>query len=81
MIGQIGKNFALKENSISLEEILEITYDVINEIRKLVGGRTVIVECEDTEKLTSLYEKHNFKKLDMDNDEDDLITMYTCIKD
>ena len=81
LIGQIGKNFAIEENSISLADILEITYGVIHEVRALIGGRSVIVECEDTDKLTALYKKHGFKKLEMNNDEDELITMYTCIKD
>lgn len=80
LIGQLAKNFAI-ENSITLPDILDIVYNDINEARKLIGGRTVIVECEDNEHLIALYESQGFKKLAMDNNEDNLITLYTYITD
>lgn len=43
-----------------------------------MGGRVVILECEDNEKLIALYEKHGYKLLEIVK-VDDLKTMYISI--
>lgn len=78
LIGQIGKNFALKNNLISLELILQETFTIIKEIRSLAGSRFAILECSHDHNLISLYETYDFKKLCTEQDEDNLVTM--CIK-
>lgn len=66
LIGQIGKNHAVKNNPIDLGEILKYAYGKIKEAQDTVGGRVVLIECEDNEKLIKLYEKNGFEYLQRD---------------
>lgn len=78
LIGQIGKNFAVKNNPINLGLILQETFTIIKQIRAMAGGRFAILECNNTPSLIELYKKHGFKILPTKEDNDHLITM--CIK-
>lgn len=80
LIGQIGKNFTLSQNNISLKLILDEVYGVIQEARALIGSRAVILECEKNDKLIALYQANHFDIL-IDSDEESLVTMYTYISD
>lgn len=79
LIGQIGKNEAVEDNYLCLADIFKEVYSDIELARELVGGRTVILECERIEKLQRLYETHEFKLL-KDEKSDRLVTMYRVIK-
>ena len=48
--------------------------DVINQVYELIGGRFVVIECNDHPKLRSFYEKNDFKRLQKDG-EDGLVQM------
>lgn len=77
LIGQIGKNTAVIDNPISLGYILDETYSVISEAKALIGGRVIILECEDCQKLIQLYEQHGFTLIETLGDEQPrLRTMY-----
>ncbi|WCN11340.1 acetyltransferase [Marinomonas mediterranea] len=80
LIGQIGKNENVRDNPINLKLILEEAYCIIDQARQLIGGRVIILECEN--KLVQLYEKHGFKVLQTSPDIKDntLITMFDVIK-
>ncbi len=80
LIGQLGKNKAIEDNPINLRYLLAEIYGVINEARKLVGGRTIILECDNHDKLISHYERHNFTKIEMPPNHNGDVTMYTVIK-
>ncbi|WP_425628475.1 hypothetical protein [Vibrio neptunius] len=41
LIGQIGKNFTIPQNPISLPDILEEVYAIIEAAQALVGGRAL----------------------------------------
>jgi hypothetical protein len=58
---------------------LDEVYSVIAAAKKLVGGRALILECENTPQLINLYKAHNFKELKVLRS-DDLVTMYQHIK-
>lgn len=47
LVGQIGKNSAIPDNQLSLGSILDEIYSVIHDAKALVGGRIIILECED----------------------------------
>ncbi len=79
LIGQLAKNYTVENNDISLQNILDEVYYVIDKVRSLIGGRAIILECENSEKLINLYSNHGFKVLDTTEDCDQLITMYTHI--
>lgn len=79
---ELGKNDNIESNPISLVDILNEVYLVIHEARELVGGRVVILECEDCEKLINLYKEHGFKLIDTEGDDQvNLRTMYIHIEE
>jgi len=80
LIGQIGKNSQIPNNPIKLNTILNEIYSVIVQAQALVGGRVIILECEDNERLISLYQEHGYKLLDI-TDETNLKTMYVAVAD
>lgn len=45
-----------------------------------MGGRVIILECEDNERLIALYQAHGYKILEV-TPTDDLKTMYISITD
>jgi hypothetical protein len=43
------------------------------EVQNNIGGRAILLECENNEKLILLYKKHGFEQLEVQGD---LIQMY-----
>lgn len=82
LIGQIGKNHGVDGNPIGLGAILEEIYSVIADAQALIGGRTVILECEDNEGLIRLYQQHGFRLIENAENppQDQLRTMFTVVK-
>jgi hypothetical protein len=76
LIGQIGKNYSISNNLISLENILSDVYSVLRYAYDSVGGRVVILECEDHQSLVSLYESKGFLRLQTNQ----LVQMFKFIK-
>jgi hypothetical protein len=60
LIGQLGRNANIDKTKISGNKILDYAIDTILEARKLVGGRVIILECQDENKLIEFYEKNKF---------------------
>lgn len=58
LIGQLGKNFNIPDNPLSLSCILQEIYPIILEAQALVGGRCLILEC--SKELQALYQKEGF---------------------
>lgn len=81
LIGQIGKNFSIENNPLSMQKILEEAYAYIHKAQEIIGGRMILIECENVDKLIKLYEDHGFTKIEMESnpDEDSLIQMYNMI--
>ena len=77
LIGQLGKNNSVPNNPLNLKTILIEVFDRIEVARKEIGGKSVVLECEDTPELIGLYEKHGFKVLQ--KDKDSLVTMYAIL--
>lgn len=77
LIGQLGKNSAIASNSMSIGFILDEIYAVVSAAKALIGGRIIILECEDCRKLIQLYEEQGFTLIEMDGeDQPKLRTMY-----
>lgn len=81
LIGQLGKNTAVEDNPIKLANLLAEAYAIIIAAKALVGGRVIILECEDKPKLIELYEKEGFALIDLNGDSQlpRLRTMYIHI--
>lgn len=84
LIGQIGKNFSIKNNSLNLETILQEAYSYINVAQNVIGGRMVLIECEDKPKLLDLYERNGFKLINIvsnpEETQNDLRQLYRIIE-
>ncbi len=78
LIGQIGKNFAVMPNQITLSAILDEVYAIIEKAKVLIGGRAIILECDKSDKLIRLYKDNGFEIL-INTQDETLVTMYTYI--
>ena len=70
LIGQLARNSKVSKEVLSGREILRMAYSVILEAVEAVGGRIIMVECHDDEKLISFYEDNDFSVISSlpDND-------------
>jgi hypothetical protein len=79
LIGQIGKNDSIENNTLRLKDIMEIIWGIINEAQSLVGGRVVILECQNIEKLVNIYKAEGFTVLPSEDPETRLLTLYIVL--
>lgn len=79
LIGQIGKNFAIPNNPLNLQLILDEIYQLLYQAQQIIGSRAVILECENNPRLIQHYIKHDFKVIHVKSHHDGLITMYKFI--
>lgn len=62
LIAQLGKN-DLHSDKIDGSEILNLAINTIEQSKRLVGGRTIMVECENVPSLIDFYKKNGFEFL------------------
>jgi hypothetical protein len=72
LIGQLGKNSSIDRNPLNLKEILSEIFSVLQQAQVLVGGRVILLECEDNQKLINLYRENGFDVLQ----KQELVPMY-----
>ena len=58
LIGQLGRNDSFSHDELPGNQILEIALAVLVEVKDQIGGKFVIVECEDH--LVSMYQSEQF---------------------
>ena len=63
LIGQLARNSNVSKEVINGAELLKISYSIIGEAVKLVGGRNILVECHNDEKLVQFYLDNGFDKI------------------
>ena len=80
LIGQIGKNFGIPQNPICLTHILDEVYSVLAAARELVGGRVVILECDDNPSLITMYQNNGFTLIET-TEQTPYRTMFITIAD
>ncbi len=66
LIGQLGKN-SNYESEIDGKTLLANAIFVVYEIKKMIGGRIALVECQDIPSLIRFYESNGFEILQTDN--------------
>lgn len=76
LIGQLARDEKYTQDELSGAVLLDTALDMIAEAQKIVGGRTVLVECQ--KELIPFYIKHGFdedalKKMNPQNDKYRLI--------
>lgn len=73
LIGQLAKNHAIHGNELHLRDIMDFAYSVLEKAWLAVGGRVILIECEDNKRLLDLYKECNFEPLQKDGD---LVQLY-----
>ncbi len=63
LIGQLAKNSNIHNNPLNLEKILESIFPILEKAQALVGGRVILLECEDIPALIEAYQKAKFEYL------------------
>jgi hypothetical protein len=57
LVAQFGKNYAINDgNSISGNELMELTFEILQKVQREIGGGIVYLECEDNPKLLRFYQ-------------------------
>ena len=74
LIGQLGKN-DMYSDDIDGREILHRALNIISDIQNSIGGRVVLVECEDNENLLDFYKNNGFEILPEYRENDILISI------
>ena len=71
LIGQLAKN-DMNKDQIEGNEIMSFAIDIIKEAQKNVGGRVVLIECNDNKKLKKFYSDTGFEIINKDNEDNQL---------
>lgn len=57
LIAQFGKNNAIPEEcSITGNELMDLTFELLKHVQYCVGGGVVYLDCEDVEKVLEFYQ-------------------------
>lgn len=63
LIGQLSKNSNILKNPLKGSELIDFACDVIAASVEAVGGRYIMIECRDNQKLINFYEDNFFKEI------------------
>ena len=67
LIAQFGKNYAVEDGkTISGNELMDLTFEILEKVQHDIGGGIVFLECEDKPKLLEFYQndKNGFMPFD-----------------
>jgi len=68
LIGQLGKDEAVAKD-VSGRDLLGLCMEIVRQVKNLIGGRYVLIECHEIEKVVGFYSANNFTKLQLDKDD------------
>jgi hypothetical protein len=66
LIGQLGKDEGEAIDVLG-EDLLDLCMDKIFQVKNLIGGRYVLIECHDIDKVVDFYRNNGFERLQVDN--------------
>jgi hypothetical protein len=79
LIGQLAKNDSYKDK-VTGTELLNYAIPLIKNCMRIIGGRVVLVECKNQEKLVDFYKKQNFTILQETEDSKNMIQLVRTLK-
>jgi hypothetical protein len=65
LVGQFGKD-ENKAKNVSGKDLLDTCMDFIYQVHTLIGGRYVLIECLDFDKVVGFYRDNSFEVLQLD---------------
>ncbi|HFU4055141.1 TPA: GNAT family N-acetyltransferase [Streptococcus suis] len=80
LIGQLGKNYALPNNSVSGHKLLTLAYDKAKEAARIINTRYIWLECDDNPKLLQFYQDFGFTLIEPFNSDSGLKVLVLKIK-
>jgi len=63
LIGQLARNDGYNTEAITGAEILARALNIISDIKDKIGGKVVLVECENQKKVIDFYLENDFERL------------------
>ncbi len=63
LIGQLSRNSHVPKAALSGADLIRFACDVIAMSVEAVGGRYIMIECRDREKLLQFYQQNSFKEI------------------
>lgn len=63
LIGQLSRNSTVSSDSLSGKMLIEFAEDVVTAAVNAVGGRYMLIECRDSQKLIDFYSSNEFKEI------------------
>lgn len=63
LIGQLAKNSAVHDNPLTGKELIEAAESVIETSVRAVGGRCILIECHEKQKLIDFYKENGFSEI------------------
>ena len=79
LIGQLDTTFNVIDNVITGEQLITCAMAVIKSVQEQIGGRYVMIECHNIDKLINFYKQNGFFEFDKD-DEFDMVQMLMSIE-
>ncbi|MCL2053505.1 MAG: hypothetical protein FWG90_03560 [Oscillospiraceae bacterium] len=68
LIGQFGKDL-LTASEINGDELFNLCLDTVYSAKNIIGGRFVMLECLEIDKVVSFYRKNGFEPLQYDKND------------
>ncbi|MCL2387724.1 MAG: hypothetical protein FWC89_09295 [Defluviitaleaceae bacterium] len=65
LVGQFGKDENIAK-CVSGKDLLDHCMEKIYQVQSLIGGRYVLIECHDIDKVVSFYHLNGFERLQLD---------------
>jgi len=65
LIGQFGKDENIAKN-VSGKDLVDLCLEKIYQVNTLIGGRYVLIECQDIDKVIGFYRNNGFELLQTD---------------
>lgn len=80
LIGQLARNDHIDKDLIAGEWIVSKALSIIKSAMESIGGRIVLIECRNNEKLINFYKNNEFNSVNhIVDSKDDLIQMFQVL--
>jgi len=79
LIGQLGRCDSCVNHNISGDELVSQCFRILDLTNSTIGGRCILVECDNNDKLINFYKNNQFKIIKTNSSNDELVQMIRFI--
>lgn len=69
LIGQLGRSDDYDKSIIDGKQMLQDCYSLIGSVKDIIGGRLILIECKDIERLRQFYENQGYISISENGDD------------